>query len=63
MKSIFKEKMTDDTFKKEKRYLFITLVSFSISYLVDVIRNSILWFMLANYEDKSSLQKQHSDFE
>lgn len=53
MKKIFKERMNDDTFKKEKRYLFITLVSFSISYLIDVIRNAVLWEMLNEIKDSN----------
>lgn len=46
MKAIFGKKMVDEKFKHEKRYLFITLVSFSISYLIDVLRNMVIFFML-----------------
>ena len=49
MKAIFGERMTDGTFKGEKRYLFITLISFSFSYIVDVSRNVIL-FMIVRKE-------------
>ena len=38
--------MKDDTFKKEKRYLLITLVLFSISYLIDVVRNAVIYSLL-----------------
>ena len=38
--------MKDDTFKKEKRYLFITLIAFSTSYLVDVTRNAVTYTLL-----------------
>ena len=52
--------MSDDTFKKEKRYLFITLVSFSFSYLVDVSRNAIVYSLISN--SKHNLEETiHND--
>ena len=46
MHKCFGMRMRDGTFKKEKRYLFITLIAFSTSYLVDVIRNAVIYTLL-----------------
>ena len=46
MKSIFGEKMADLNFKKEKQFLMVTLISFSGSYMVEVIRNTLNFLIL-----------------
>ena len=46
MKQCFGDRMKDGTFRREKRYLFITLISFSISYLIDVTRNATIYAMM-----------------
>ena len=38
--------MADQNFKKEKRFLFVTLISFSVSYMIEVARNTVLFIAL-----------------
>ena len=57
MNQCFGERMKDGTFKKEKRYLFTTLISFSISYLVDVSRNGAIFAILLNTNNTDTTKK------
>ena len=53
MKVIFGDRMNDDTFKREKLYLFLTLIFFSISYLIDVARNAITYVIIKSHAEDS----------
>ena len=53
MKRIFGEHVMEKKFKHELRFLISTLVLFSISYLVSVFRNLLIFWMLENEVDDS----------
>ena len=53
MKRIFGEHVMEKKFKHELRFLISTLVLFSISYLISVFRNLLIFWMLENEVDDS----------
>ena len=53
MKRIFGEHVMEKKFKHELRFLISTLIVFSISYLVSVFRNLMIFWMLENEVDDS----------
>lgn len=53
MKRIFGEHVMEKKFKHELRFLISTLVLFSISYLMSVLRNLLIFWMLENEVDDS----------
>ena len=53
MKRIFGEHVMEKNFKHELRFLISTLILFSISYLVSVFRNLLIFWMLENEVDDS----------
>lgn len=48
MNALFSQQTIENSFKHEKRFLISTLVLFSISYLVSVLRNLTIFWMLEN---------------
>ena len=51
MKNLFGSHLLEKNFKHEMRFLISTLILFSISYLVSVLRNIFIFYLLENELD------------
>ena len=53
MNKLFGATMLENNFKHEKRFLISTLILFSLSYLVSVVRNLAIFYFLENEEENT----------
>ena len=58
MKKLFSAHMLEKNFKHEMRFLIVTLILFSISYLATVLKNLAIFWLIENYHDAEGERSQ-----